>query len=137
MIVFDTDVVSCMLGPRPPLGLIRRVASVDPDDQATTSITIGELVRAAFRGRRPDLLLSLLKARLWPNVRVLSFDRAAAETYGELQADLEKRGVPIPEPELRIAAICLRHGAVLATGNTRSFNKVSGLRVENWIADDP
>jgi predicted nucleic acid-binding protein len=133
MIVFDTAVVSCILGPSPPLGLIRRVAEIDPDQQATTSITVGELVRGAFLGRRPDLLLSLLRARLWPNVRVLSFDRKAAETYGELQAELEEEGIAIPEPELRIAAICVRHGATLATGATRSFEKIRDLEVENWI----
>jgi predicted nucleic acid-binding protein len=135
MIVFDTDVVSCMLGRRPPLGLIRRIAEVDPDDQATTSITVGELVRGAFLGRRPELLLALLKARLWPNIRVLAFDRGAAEIYGELKADLDERGVAIPEPELRIAAICVHHDAVLATGTTRPFNEIPGLQVQDWIAE--
>lgn len=133
MIVFDTDVVSCILGPTPPLSLIRRVADIDPDDQAMTTITVGELVRGALRARRPRQLLALLRARVWPNIRVLSFDRRAAETYGRLAADLEDRGVAIPEAELRIAAICLRHGAVLATGETRPYNEIPDLQVEDWI----
>jgi predicted nucleic acid-binding protein len=64
---------------------------------------------------------------------VLSFDRKAAETYGELQAELEDQGLAIPEPELRIAAICVRHGATLATGAIRPFDRIAKLRVENWI----
>jgi predicted nucleic acid-binding protein len=133
MIVFDTDVVSCILGPSPPLSLIRKVADIDPDDQAMTTITVGELVRGALRARRPRQLLALLRARVWPNIRVLSFDRGAAETYGKLAAELEDRGVAIPEAELRIAAICLHHGATLATGETRPYTEIPKLQVEDWI----
>jgi predicted nucleic acid-binding protein len=135
VIVFDTDVVVCILGRQPPLALIRRIAELDPDDQATTSITVGELVRAAFRGHRPDLLLALLRSRLWPNLQVLPFDRGAAETYGELRADLDRRGVAIPDPELRIAAICVHRGAALATGTIRPYNEVAGLTLENPFSD--
>jgi hypothetical protein len=63
MIVFDTDVISCIMGPSPPLGLIRRVADIDPDDQATTTITVGELVRGALRARSPGQLLAVLRSR--------------------------------------------------------------------------
>ncbi len=133
MIVFDTDVISCIMGPSPPLGLIRRVADIDPDDQATTTITVGELVRGALRARSPAQLLAVLRSRVWPNIRLLSFDRGAAETYGRIAADLEHRGVVIPDAELRIAAICLQHGAVLATGETRPYDEIPELRVENWM----
>lgn len=133
MIVFDTDVISCIMGPCPPLGLIRRVADIDPDDQATTTITVGELVRGALRARSPGQLLAVLRTRVWPNIRLLSFDRGAAETYGRLAADLEHRGVVIPDAELRIAAICVHHGAALATGETRPYDQIPDLRVENWM----
>ena len=45
---------SYVLRPVPPAGLIRRVADVDPDEQATTVVTAGELVYGAWRSSRPE-----------------------------------------------------------------------------------
>ena len=135
MIVFDTDVISYVLRPSPPAGLIRRVADIEPDDQATTSVTAGELVYGAWRSSRPEHFLTALRDRVWPNLRVLSFDLAAAQIYGRLRAELERDGTPMAEPDLRIAAICLRNGATLATGNLRHFERVPDLRAEDWLAE--
>ena len=133
MIVFDTDVISYVLRATPPAGLIRRVAEVDPEEQAITSVTAGELVYGARRSSRPEYFLAALKERVWPNVRVLPFDLEAAIVYGELRAGLEEAGTPLAEPDLRIAATCLRHGAELATGNLRHFSRVPGLAVSDWL----
>ncbi len=135
MIVFDTDVISYVLRPTPPVGLIRRVADLDPNDQATTAISAGELTYGAYRSSRPEHFLSALEERVWPNVRVLAFDIESAGIYGELRADLERLGTPIAEPDLRIASICLRHDATLATGNLRHFSRVPGLEAQDWLAD--
>jgi predicted nucleic acid-binding protein len=133
VIVFDTDVISYVLRPSPPAGLIRRVAEIDPNEQATTSVTAGELVYGAWRSARPDHFLAALEERVWPHIRVLGFDLEAAVVYGRLRADLERGGTPLAEPDLRIAAICLRHGATLATGNLRHLAGVPNLRAEDWL----
>lgn len=135
MIVFDTDVVSYMLRARPPAGLVRKAARLDPDAQAVTTITVGELVYGARRSRRAGRLLRSLEENLWPHVRILDFDFAAAQIYGELRAGLEAAGTPLAEPDLRIAATCLRFGAELATGNIRHFARVPGLEVSDWLAE--
>jgi tRNA(fMet)-specific endonuclease VapC len=134
MIVFDTDVVSYVMRPRPPAGLLRRIAMVPAAEQATTAISVGELVYGARRSTRPEHYLDALRRLLLPNVAVLPFDRAAAEVYGELRAALERRGSPLPEPDLRIGAICIRNGASLATGNVRHYRRIPGLEVEDWLA---
>ena len=133
MIVFDTDVLSYVLRRDPPAGLLRKIAEIDPLDQATTSITLGELVYGAHRSKRPEHFMNRLRKLLLPNLRVLAFDRKAAEVYGEVRATLEKIGRPVAEPDLRIASICLRRDASLATGNVRHYQKVPGLKVEDWL----
>ncbi|MBI5478675.1 MAG: PIN domain-containing protein [Deltaproteobacteria bacterium] len=135
MLVFDTDVVSFALRRSPPPALLRRIAAVDPSEQAITSITAGELVYGAHRSDRAEVLLKRLDELVWPNLRVLAFDRAAAVRYGRLRAELERAGRPVSEPDLRIAAVCLSVGATFATGNVRHFAHIPGLRVENWLAD--
>ena len=63
---------------------------------------------------------------------VASFDLAAALVYGDVRADLERRGQPIGPLDLQIAAHALSLSAVLVTNNEREFRKVGGLTVENW-----
>ena len=134
MIIFDTDVISYVLRKAPPAGLIRRIAALDPDEQATTSITVGELIYGAHRSGNPKKFLAALEALVWPNLRILTFDRKAAEIYGALRAGLEKAGKKLPEPDLRIGAITLRHSATLATGNLRHYRRIPDLAVEDWLA---
>ena len=79
-------------------------------------------------------LFRQLEEQVRPNVRVLSFNRSAGETYGRLRAELEQAGTPLAEPDLRIAAIALSHDLTVVTGNVRYFARVPGLQVENWLA---
>lgn len=129
---FDTDVLSATIRPAPPLHLIRRLATVPPQDQFTTSITVGELIYGARRVGREDL-----SRRVEQIVRrahtVLPFDLTAARTFGALKATLERRGTPLAEPDLRIASIVLSWDLILVTRNVRHFQRVPELSVENWI----
>ena len=129
---FDTDILSATIRPAPPLHLIRRLAVVPPQEQFTTSITVGELIYGARRVGRDDL-----SRRVEQVVRraqtVLAFDMAAARTFGVLKAALERRGTPLAEPDLRIASIALSRGLILVTCNVWRFQRVPELTVENWI----
>jgi len=133
MFLFDTDTLSETLRRAPSPRLLARLASVPPEQQFTTAITVGEMVYGAHRSTRREHLLQQLQNRVWPHVRILAFDRSAAETYGQLRAQLERTGTPLSEPDMRIAAIALTHDLTVVTGNTRHFRRVQGLRVEDWM----
>ena len=64
---------------------------------------------------------------------VLPFDAAAVWFYGDLRADLERRGTPIGSLDTMIAAHALSQQALLVTNNTREFANVPGLRLDNWV----
>lgn len=70
---------------------------------------------------------------LLPNLSVLPFDVAAAHRYGEVRAELERRGTPLGEADLRIGAIALTRGLTVVTGNVRHFQRIPDLSVENWL----
>ena len=57
---------------------------------------------------------------------------AAAQRYGELRAHLERQGTPIGPLDQQIAAHALALGITLVTNNLREFDRVPGLRLENW-----
>jgi tRNA(fMet)-specific endonuclease VapC len=131
---FDTDVISATIKPPPPLHLIRRLATVPAAEQFTTSITVGELIYGARRVGR-ESLTTRVEAVVRGAQTVLPFDTVAARRFGELKAELERRGEPLAEPDLRIAAIAVSRGLTLVTRNVRHFRRVPGLAVENWIDD--
>ncbi len=131
---FDTDVISATIRPAPPLHLLRRLATVPPAEQFTTSITVAELIYGARRAGR-EALTARVEAVVRGAQTVLPFDTVAARRFGVLKAELESRGEPLAEPDLRIAAIVLSRGLTLVTRNVRHFRRVPGLAVENWIDD--
>jgi predicted nucleic acid-binding protein len=132
MYCFDTDVLSAVLRRDPPLHLIRRLAQVSPEEQFTTSITLGELLYGASKRGNPELE-DRVRALILGAAAVLPFDSAAAESYGRLRARLEADGKRLDEPDLRIASIALSRDLTMVTGNVRHFSRVPDLRVEDWL----
>lgn len=133
MYLFDTDALSQIIKRNPSIYFIKKLASVPPSRQFTTAITVGEMVYGAHKSNRPAHFISKLNDLVWPNIQILSFDRASAEIYGKLRAVLEKKGTPLTEPDMRIASIALCHKLALVTGNVKHFSKISGLAIENWL----
>ena len=132
MYCFDTDILSGALKRDPPLHLIRRLARTPPEEQFTTSITLGELLYGATR-HGSTRLLAMVREIILEAHEVLPFDEAAAEVCGPLRASLEAEGRRLDEPDLRIASIALARNLTLVTGNVRHFGRVPDLKVENWL----
>src|SRR5256885_10560178 len=83
VIVIDTDTLSELMRPRPSSRLVARLEQVAAAEQATTSITLGEIAYGAHKANSPALYQRA--AGLLRGVRILDFDRAAAERYGEIR----------------------------------------------------
>lgn len=133
MYLLDTDILSNLMKRSPSLPLMAKVASVPPQQQHTSSITLGELTYGANRlGQRSTKLLDKIE-KIVANLSVLPFDSTAAKHYGEVRALLESWGTPVGDADLRIAAIALARGLTVVTANTRHFQRIPNLAVENWI----
>jgi len=132
---FDTDVISAAMRPAPPMHLVRRLARTPIEEQCTTAITVGEILYGAARAGRPGLV-ELLRTLVTSAQPVIAFDEQAAEAYGPLRAELERLGRRLDGPDLRIASIALSRDLTLVTGNVSHFERVPGLRIENWLEPD-
>jgi tRNA(fMet)-specific endonuclease VapC len=135
MYLLDTDVLSNLMKRAPASALVARLARVPPEDQATSSVTLGELLCGVHRSSRTTSLLERIEETLLAELPILPFDAAAARRYGEIRADLERRGTPIGDADTRVAAIALSRGLTVVTGNERHFRRVPGLEIENWLKD--
>lgn len=134
--LFDTDVLSNLMRRVPASSLLRRLARTPPEEQCTSSITLGELLYGAHRSSRAPALIERIEMQLLPNLPVLPFDARAARRYGELRTGLEQRGTQVGDADMRIAAIALARDLTVVTGNERHFRRIPGLKVENWLEDD-
>ena len=128
--LLDTNILIAMSKQR--LGLADRLDGIPADAILLSSVVVAEIEYGiAKSGRRQhnrrvfDSLLS--------GFRVLPFDAAAARLYGPIRAQLEKRGRLIGPYDLMIAAHAQSLDAVLVTDNTKEFDRVAGLKTENWL----
>ena len=94
-------------------------------------ITYGELIYGARKSTfsAKNLATAHRIAELFPVVQI---DTGIIEVFGELKADLEKKGTPIDDMDLLIASTALYHNYALVTNNTRHFSKVNDLVLEKW-----
>lgn len=130
--LLDTDtVIALMRGTSPRLD--RRVRSRPMGQIGLSSISVAELMFGVARSSRPAENATALNAFLEPFLTA-SFDTVAAAVYGPLRQHLAAKGTPIGPLDTLIAAHALSLEVVLVTCNVREFRRVSGLRVENWLA---
>lgn len=135
MILLDTNVVIAACNKRPREVALRVDAVLTSGaGLAISSIVEFELrygIAKSDRRRANEMILDQALSM----VQVLPFDRDDAAVAGDIRARLERAGTPIGHYDLLIAAQALRHGATLVTANTREFERVAGLKVEDWALD--
>jgi len=133
MYLFDTDVITNILKKKPAMSLLERLDAVPLRHQYISTITVSEIVYGAMKSDRSEFHLQNLERILLPVVNIVGFDTKAAYVCGRLRADLEKLGTPLDLADLEIAAIAMAGDFTLVTGNIRYFDRVEGLRIENWF----
>lgn len=101
------------------------------DGAAISSVTLAELAVGANKGSRQSQRRVEL-GLLTEHIPVLDFNADAAEHYGEIRAQLERRGTPIGPLDLLIAAHARSLKLTLLTMNLREFKRVPGLACQSW-----
>lgn len=132
--MLDTNLCVRVLRDR-PRGLRERFNAEAPG-LSISSVVLYELLYGAAKSARPTENRHGVEA-FAERLKVLDFDADAAAHAGEIRADLERRGKPIGGYDLLIAGHARSRGLIIVTGNLKEFERVDGLRCEDWEANSP
>ncbi|MFV3404512.1 MULTISPECIES: type II toxin-antitoxin system tRNA(fMet)-specific endonuclease VapC [Pseudomonas] len=100
---------------------------------AISTITLMELVYGAEKSAAPERNLAVIEG-FAARLEVLDYDQTGAAHTAQLRAELAKAGTPIGPYDQMIAGHARARGLVLVTNNLREFQRVPGLRVEDWLS---
>jgi tRNA(fMet)-specific endonuclease VapC len=130
--LLDTNIISYFIKGIHPALTQRMAQATQAQTIATSAICRAEvrygqgLMAADDKRRVPiDLLLHELPTLQWTV--------AAADRYGDIKAQFKRQGLPLGDMDTLIAAHALAENLILVTHNTRHFERVVGLRVEDWV----
>lgn len=87
------------------------------------------IAKANLATSKKKTFISALRATLG----LIAFNEREALESARIRAELERRGTPIGPYDILIAGTAMAHDATLVTHNTREFNRVKGLQLEDWF----
>ena len=97
-----------------------------------SSITLAELLHGVEKSEFIEKNLKNVENFI-SRLEVLEYGNKAASHYGDIRANLERKGTTIGVNDLHIAGHARSEGLIIVTNNIREFERVSGLRLENWV----
>lgn len=133
--MLDTNILIYLMKNRPP-AVADRVNALDGRASLCMSFfTFAELRMGAERSTQKSGVLHRLDALTQIIPVRYSVAPAICEHYAVQFTRLRSAGTPIGANDLWIASHALAEGCTLVTNNIREFERVAGLRLENWAED--
>jgi tRNA(fMet)-specific endonuclease VapC len=128
--MLDTNIIIYTIKNRP---LEVREAFKRHDEQMCIStITMGELIYGAEKSARPEENLAVIEG-MAARLEVVPFEVNDSVHFGQIRAELNAVGKPIGPYDMMIAGHARSRALILVTNNTKEFDRVTGLRLENWV----
>jgi tRNA(fMet)-specific endonuclease VapC len=129
--LLDTDTLSQFSRGHP--AVLQRVKETSPSEIAISTVTYMEIEYGlALQSAKARKLRPILQA-FFNAIRLLPFDEQAVKATAALRATLKIKGTPIGAYDALIAGTALAKGLIVVTGNTREYERIGGLMVENWL----
>ena len=128
--MLDTNIAIYIIKRR-PIELLQ-IFNQHTNQLCISSITLAELLHGVEKSKFTEKNLKNVEDFI-SRLEVLEYGNKAASHYGDIRADLERKVTPIGVNDLHISGHARSEGLVIVTNNIREFERVPGLRVENWI----
>jgi tRNA(fMet)-specific endonuclease VapC len=108
-----------------------RLLTTPPGEIAIPTIVIFELEVGIGKSTSPRKRIAQLH-QITSLVNIVSFGQSEAKCAAGIRIKLEKQGIPIGPYDILIAASALASNSTLVTHNTKEFERVAGLKIEDW-----
>jgi tRNA(fMet)-specific endonuclease VapC len=129
--LLDTNICIYIIKQKPPK-VFEKFQTLNPSDVGVSSITVAELEYGAYKSQGREQNRAALNQFLIP-LEILPFDERATQTYGQIRAELERRGIVIGSMDMLIASQAMSLRLTLVTNNVREFSQIPDLTLENWV----
>lgn len=128
--MLDTNICSYIIRNK-PVNIKEKLQEVEKEHTvALSSIVVAELLYGATKKGSPKLL-QVVNSFI-DNFIIYDYSKISSKSYAEVRTKLEKKGQIIGANDLLIASHALALDALLVTNNTREFERVDGLGLEDW-----
>lgn len=125
--LLDTCICVALIKGKP--NVVKRIQQVGIFDCKISDITIAELYFGAFKSGKESHFDDVVEImNLFEQYPV-----KALKEYGRIRHYLEKKGMPIGDMDMLIAATALEEDLIIVTGNVNHFSRIPDLKVENWM----
>jgi len=128
--LLDTNICIYIINEQ-PAQVLQRLIQAGRDSLAISTVTVAELAFGIAKSTRADSRTKL--ENFLSKFPILDWDQSAAWVYGNVRKTLEAKGQRIEERDLLLACQALALGATMVTNNTREFERIEGLKLENWV----
>ncbi|RAI66291.1 VapC toxin family PIN domain ribonuclease [Pseudomonas fluorescens] len=131
--MLDTNICIFTIKNKPPV--VREAFNRHHDQLCISAVTLMELIYGAEKSADPEKNLAIIEG-FAARLEVLPFDNDAAAHTGMIRSELAKAGTPIGPYDQMIAGHARSRGFIVVTNNVREFDRVPGLRVEDWVSPE-
>ena len=128
--MLDTNICIYLIKQK-PVKVLKHFKSRSIGDIGISTISLAELRYGVSKSQHVEKNQQALNEFILP-LEVADFDGKAAEEYGIIRADLEKKGKPIGSMDMLIGAHAISLGATLVTNTVREFKEIKHLKVVDW-----
>ncbi|MDD1644059.1 MAG: type II toxin-antitoxin system VapC family toxin [Methylococcaceae bacterium] len=129
--LLDTNICIYLIKKHPP-EVLARFQQIQLKQLHIPTITLFELYFCLEKNNSQQRNLAALENFIAP-LTIVEFTLDAAKKAAKIRSNLQKQGTPIDAYDIQIAAIAISLNMTLLTNNTREFERVKGLKLENWI----
>lgn len=123
------DTCTCIAIIKKKPNVVRQLRLVGIDECKVSDITLAELYFGAYKSGRSEHFEDVVEImKLFEQYPISELKK-----YGEIRWLLESKGMKIGDMDMFIAATALEEDLIVVTGNTEHFERIPGLKIENWM----
>jgi tRNA(fMet)-specific endonuclease VapC len=131
MYLLDTNILIYAQKKRSPI-VLSHIKSKDPSVLFVSIFSVAEMIFGCKKSLQPAQNHRAVLEFLLP-FNVLNFEQEDCNKYGEVRHFLESNGRPIGTIDTFIGSMAVARSMTLVTNNVREFERIPGIKIENWI----